>query len=183
MALLRYWVLRAGRIGSKLIAHLFTFNEENSMNRAHQFSDWEHHLRNSEWLAQELHSEKGSISAFTCKSDMMFQIVHHDGSEVSRGFGSWTKGMPDRSAYKCFVDLNFAGATVLRFEFAQLDGGRYFVPIPRLRVREGVEEGPDAVEYYYDSKSLDFLVGNVTGEFYRSDSLEEFAYYQGIKIL
>ena len=153
------------------------------MNHAHQFSDWEYHLKNCEWLAQELLSETSLTIAFTCKSDMMFQIVQHDGSEDGADFGSWTKGMPDPRATVSYIDLNFAGSTVLRFEFAQLDGGRYLLPVPRLRTRDGAEEGPDAAEYYYDSKSLDFLIGKVIGEFYMFNSLEEFARSRGIAII
>jgi len=153
------------------------------VDKAHRFSDWEYHLRNSEWLAEELAFTEDEITAVTCKSDMMFQIVHCSASYESTEFGSWSKGLPDPNCFLCLVDLNFAGATVMRLQFAHLDGMRYFVPIPKLRSTDDVEDVSGAVEYYYDSNSLDFLIGKVIGEFYISDSLEGFAHRQGIKIL
>ncbi len=153
------------------------------MDNTHRFSDWERHLRNSDWLTEELTFTENATTAVTCKSDMMFQIVHYSSSDESTEFGPWSKGLPDPACFLCLVDLNFAGATVMRFQFAHLDGMRYLVPIPKSRLRDGVEDVSNAVEYYYESNSLEFLIGKVIGQFYISSSLEEFARRQGIKIL
>ncbi len=152
------------------------------MDNTHRFSDWEHHLRNSDWLEQELGFTENPTTAVTCKSNMMFQIVHYSGSDESTEFGAWSKGLPDPASFLCLVDLNFAGTTVMRFQFAYLDGMRYLVPIPKSRLRDGVEDA-SAIEYYYDSNSLEFLIGKVIAHTHISGSLEEFARRQGIKIL
>ena len=145
------------------------------------FDKWEYHLRNSDWHVVELISEEISNTTLTCMSDMRFQIVHYAESLESTTFGDWSKGLPDPACHSCFVDLRISGATIDRFEFAYLDGFRYLVPIPNL-VTPDMNVSPETNEYYYDSNSIEFLVGEVIGRFNVFGGLEEFTHRQGIAI-
>ena len=152
------------------------------MRNANRYSNWESHLRHSEWHLDEFHTGERWVSNFTCKSDMMFQIVIRESSDERQDLGEWSKGLPDPSCYTCLVDLRFAGAGLKTFEFAVLDGGRYLVPIPDLRMVDVADRKSEAVEYIYEGDSLEFLVAKVIGHFYIDNSLEGFARRQGIRI-
>lgn len=153
------------------------------ISRDRYLNAWESHLRNSNWVKEELSSLDESKTVYICESDMNFQIIHYVESFDGATFGKWSKVLPDSTSDKCIVDLNVSGATVKRLQFAHLDELRYLVPVPKITVRsnEGGSSGP--LEYYYNRNSIEFLVGKIIGYFDPEIDLEEFARRQQIKIV
>ena len=153
------------------------------MNEMYAFDKWHGHLRNSEWLEDEITSGEASATVFTCKNNMLFQIVHFEESLERATLGPWSKGFPDPACFLSPVELRLAGETVHRLQFAYLDGFRLLVPLPKRRTPSRGAETAQPVEFYYDRNSLEYLVGEAIGQFHIFNSMEGFAQRQGIEIL
>lgn len=151
-----------------------------------EFDAWKYHLMNSEWHKADLLSEERSTTAYTCQSDMSFQINHYVESFEHVTFGDWSKGFPDPTSFSCIVDLTYYGSTVTRLQFAHLDAFRNLVPVPKSKASKGESSSSARREYYdyYDTESLEFLVGKRICYFGSGiRNLQEFARQQGIRLL
>lgn len=147
-----------------------------------EFAKWKALLANGEWLRRELSGEHGNKTVWTSVEDPSYQIENTYEVEVENFSEPWTKGFPDPHASSYNVNLNISGATMHQELFVSLDGGRYFVPIPEVRVENNSLESYER-SFIYDSGSLRFLLGKVIGRFYFSDSnLVVFAARHGIEI-
>lgn len=62
--------------------------------------------------------------------------------------------------------------------FINLDGGRYFLPLPEVR-----QEGEEKWGYYWTRDSIEYKVSKVIGEFYLFRDLEAFAEWKKMEIL
>lgn len=146
------------------------------------FATWRSFLANGEWSKEVLTTEHGHKSVWTSLDDMTYQIEDPHVVEVEHFSEPWVKRFPDPHASSRWINLNISGVTIKQELFVSLDGGRYFVPIPEI-AHVGDKWEPSDYKYYYDRKSLRFLLGKVIGRFYSFvKNLEEFSARQGIDI-
>ena len=145
------------------------------------FAKWKSLLQNGQWSKRELSGRHGSKTVWSSVEEPTYTI--EDTYEVAnKNFSEpWTTGFPDPHTESRWVDLKISGETIEQLLFVSLDGGRYFVPVPRRIVSENLEESLER-GFYYDRTSLQVLLGHVIGQFHISDSLEEFARSRSIKI-
>lgn len=97
--------------------------------------------------------------------EFIIEIDYNNPKEWSKA-ESWMNHYPSPSITEYTVQAKIYGQVMLTEEFLSLDGGRYFIPMPR-QMKEG---GPS--KYYYSSLQIDFA--RIVGKFYRSESIEEF---------
>ncbi|MEX1995517.1 MAG: hypothetical protein WD887_01950 [Candidatus Saccharimonadales bacterium] len=90
---------------------------------------------------------------------------------------TWMKyPLPDPSKTTYMLHVK-SGATVVYTElFITLDGGRYFVPLPRVKYNEKEKDN----EYYYTS--LQVQIARIVGTYYRMKSIDEFIKHNEIKV-
>jgi hypothetical protein len=90
---------------------------------------------------------------------------------------TWMKyPLPDPSKHSKKLQVKVNGQIILAEEFIALDGGRYFVPLPRVKY---AEEKKDNI-YYYDE--IQYLIGSIVGSYYRMESLDEFVKHQELTV-
>lgn len=121
----------------------------------------------------------GGNSLWRFKPHPEFTIEQQDDSE-EWDFGvteSWMKyPLPDPSKHTYMVHVK-AGSTVIYAEkFITLDGGRYFVPLPRVKYHEQKKDN----EYFY--VPLQVRIARIIGTYYRMDSIDEFIKHNEIEI-
>ena len=146
------------------------------------FAKWKSLLQNGQWSERELSGEHGNKTVWTSVEDPSYQIENIYEVEVENFSEPWAKGFPDQHASSYWINLKVAGATVSQEMFVSLDGGRYFVPIPEVRVdNKSIESYKRS--FYYHRGSLRFLLGKVIGRYYFTNSdLVDFAIRQGIEL-
>lgn len=76
--------------------------------------------------------------------------------------------LADKTTSSCMVYLSVNGQVMHSEEFISLDGGRYFVPLPK--VKHGENEN-DNIYFYTDMQRR---ISRIIGNYYRFDTLEEF---------
>lgn len=110
--------------------------------------------------------------------DALFQIVIGEGESVNY-VEPWTEGFPDSQHNRGYpVYLRLAGINVKEVRFVSLDGGRYFVPMPELKLVN------EEAHFFYRRDSLRFKLSRIIGNYYSfCDSLEEFAEWRGIDVI
>lgn len=108
-----------------------------------------------------------------------FTIEQQDDSE-KWGFDvteSWMKyPLPDPSKHTYMVHVKASGIVIYAEKFITLDGGRYFVPLPRVKYHEEKENN----EYFY--VPLQIKIARIIGTYYRMDSIDEFIKHNEIEI-
>jgi hypothetical protein len=111
-----------------------------------------------------------------------FYIEQSDDEEDRDNFTaveSWMGYFPDPSKKLYLMKVIFNGLVLITEDFISLDGGRYFVPLPR---RELVSRSDSEFKYYYDS--IQYKLGKILGDFYRfndNNSLDKFMESHGIE--
>jgi len=90
---------------------------------------------------------------------------------------SWMKyPLPDPSKATTVIHIKVGGVIVYVENFISLDGGRYFVPLPRVKYHEKEKDN----EYYY--LPLQIKIARVIGVFYRMASIDEFVEKNEIEV-
>ena len=90
---------------------------------------------------------------------------------------SWMKyPLPDPSKTTVVLHLKVGGAIVYVENFITLDGGRYFVPLPRVKYHKNEKDN----EYYYTK--LQVQIARVIGTFYRMKDIDEFVEHNEIEV-
>jgi hypothetical protein len=97
--------------------------------------------------------------------------------EVVRGYNEeWIRAYPDReNNTSYYVEMHANGIFLGRELFVSLDGGRIFVPAPR------VKRVDDIMMYYYNE--LQILLAKIISWYNWEVSIEEFAASQNIRLL
>ncbi|MEK7171046.1 MAG: hypothetical protein AAB774_01945 [Patescibacteria group bacterium] len=89
----------------------------------------------------------------------------------------WMKyPLPDPSKTSYLIHVSAGNIVVYSEEFVTLDGGRYLVPLPRVKYHENKEEN----EYFYEP--LQIKIARVIGEYYRFKSIDEFIEQNEIEV-
>ncbi len=113
-----------------------------------------------------------------CASDSGFRIVPAWNEKHQEYSEPWTKGFPDPHCSRYRVHLMIAGQSVKEVFFISLDGGRYFVPMPEVRLLAS-----GGVEYYWNKHSLEMKLFQIVGNLYSHFvTIQGFASKQGIVI-
>ena len=88
---------------------------------------------------------------------------------------SWMTHYPDPAKHVYLVKVKANGQVLLTEEFITLDGGRYFVPVPKAKPISESE-----FKYWYTPIQVD--LSRIIGEYYRGNSIEEFMEHHKLKI-
>lgn len=83
---------------------------------------------------------------------------------------------PDKNLHSYQVALKVNGNIIHTENFIFMDGGRYYVPIPRVEYAHTDNENDNI--YYYES--IQVLLADVLGKYHNDKSLEEFCKLSGI---
>lgn len=115
---------------------------------------------------------ENNLSIYRHKRYPNFQIVVDWSESVAENFHEeWIHSYPDNehnASY--FVRLESNGMLLDKEPFVSLDGGRYFVPVPRIEMSKTEE---NKREFYYDKRQVQ--LANVIGEFYlQGDDIHAF---------
>ena len=96
----------------------------------------------------------------------------------SRDWGTtetWMNHYPDSSKSTSFIKVKVNGQILLTEDFISLDGGRYFVPVPKRAVTHEIEIGSDEVpEYKYWYTTIQVELARIVSNYYRMNTIEEF---------
>jgi hypothetical protein len=96
----------------------------------------------------------------------------------------WMDIFPDQRVSEYKVYLKYSDSKIKELIFVSCDGGRYFIPLPNKRLfEERINKDNAKFEYYWVKSSVEYLVGEVIGEFYRQNNMQEVAKICKIKIL
>jgi hypothetical protein len=90
----------------------------------------------------------------------------------------WTEGkFPDPSTGKRRAELRINDSVVKSVIFIDMDGGRYFVPMPEIAM-----VGDERV-FYWVTNSTRFKVGKIIGTYYGDPTIEGVARHTGVRIV
>lgn len=90
---------------------------------------------------------------------------------------SWMKyPLPDPSKTTIVLHMKVGGTIVYVEHFITLDGGRYFVPLPRVKYNKAEKNN----EYYYTK--LQLKIAEIVGTFYRMKDIDEFVKHNEIEV-
>lgn len=130
-------------------------------------------VENARW--NEVHV--GEIQSWICEEDVAYQIVVDP--EPKNFTEEWTQMYADKNGSSRYrVNLNIFGLTVKQVYFVSLDGERYFVPMPQVKVIRGKRK------YYWDRDSIEFRLGTIINEFHaEAPSIDDVAGISGIEIV
>lgn len=121
--------------------------------------DWE------KFQGTEMH-----LSIFRFKKYPNFQIViDWDRPVVENYQEEWIRDYPDKKHNASYFVRLEANAMLLgKEQFVSLDGHRYFVPVPRVRVQKDGKRN-----FYYDTQQIQ--LANIVGEYHFGDDIYVFA--------
>lgn len=125
-------------------------------------SDWEpRHINNDEvWVS----TSNNSLQILTGKDSVEF-------SEL------WTEKFPNPKSYSYPVYLKIGNTVVKELQFISVDGGRIFVPIPKIEIN-----GNNDRIFFWDSNSIEVALCKIIGRYYIHRSIHGVASMAGIKI-
>jgi hypothetical protein len=94
------------------------------------------------------------------------QFVIKRGQTINEDYiEPWTKRFPDTSAWSYHVEY-WQGSTLLKRScFVVVDGGRYTVPLPKLRNRDPMKDGWDNVEFSIDTNSIEWKTAKLFDQY------------------
>lgn len=106
-----------------------------------------------------------------------FIIERTDRSERWERPEPWMHEYPDPNKWASMVHLKISGQLLAAERFISLDGGRYFVPVPKVIYAKGGKEEDNI--YYYSR--LQQQICRIIGSYHRTQSIEAFMKEHGIK--
>jgi len=129
-------------------------------------------LERSKWTAERI----DDLNVWICDQRATFKIVALGNF---RDFHEeWTDRVPDTEhTSMSTIELRINNSAVRTLSFVSLDGGRYFVPLPRK-----LSLDRQAI-YCWEKSSLDYKVCQIIGRYYRGNSLEDTARFLGVEIV
>ncbi len=110
-----------------------------------------------------------------------FAITQDDESREWTIEESWMTNYPDPGKSSTLVKVTVNGMVLLTEDFISLDGGRYFVPVPKRKAINELGDTPE-FEYWYTPQQVH--LARIVGYYYRINSIEEFisAHHLVVKI-
>ncbi len=108
--------------------------------------------------------------------EFVIQEDNYDNSRYWDRTEHWMPPCPDQGKTSNMVHVKVNGQIVLVEEFISLDGGRYFVPLPR----RAVHDKENGNEYWYSE--LQVNISRIVGEYYHDGTIEKFIDKQKIPV-
>ncbi|MBK6732977.1 MAG: hypothetical protein IPG61_02585 [bacterium] len=136
--------------------------------------DFEKLLEEGVWEEAQIDNK----DVWVCRADNTFQIHFGDCSEAYAE--RWTTVYPDPTGRACPVYLKIGGVTIKELTFVYMDGFRIFVPMTGVRPTTGA---PGAIEFFWNTGSLEVKVCRIVGHYYIYESLEGIAKMSNIAII
>lgn len=171
-----------GGLVSWLISHIFYVKASKSqelefkkliadIEAANTLEYFESQLKDIDWESRNINNNEIWVST----SNNSLQIMTgKDSVEFSE---PWADKFPNPKSYSYSVYLKIANTTIKELQFISADGGRIFVPIPK------VEIGSDSQRvFFWCSNSLEMAVCRIIGSFYIHKSIDGVATAAGIQI-
>lgn len=126
---------------------------------------FENLLEQGDWIRERIYEKE----VWMCAGDELYQIIVD--YETSEDFTeSWTQVFPAKySSSRYYVNLTIHGVIIKQLYFISCDGGRIFVPMPRIRVEKEVRS------FFWDRNSLEYKVGLIINDYYIYEGLERIA--------
>jgi hypothetical protein len=100
-----------------------------------------------------------------------FSITQDDETKSWTTVEKWMIHYPDPHKSSTLIKATFNGIVLLTEDFISLDGGRYFVPIPK---RKAISELGDMPIFEYWYTPLQINLARIVGYYYRVSTIEEF---------
>ena len=129
-------------------------------------------LLNHSWTQEFI----GGHEVWISEVDSMFQI--EIGGRDRDFTEEWTRRFPDNEGSSAYpVLLKVQGVEIKELTFVSCDGGRIFVPMPRVTASDG------QLSFTYDRESVEYRVGRIIGHFGIYETIEGAARRAGITVL
>lgn len=151
------------------------------------FRHFERLLIQSEWNKVYIEPFRETL---VCADDMIFQLqVTYDETDDRVFHEPWHSKFPVSVAEEYFVNLVVSGTAVYQYVFVSGDGGRFFVPRPKIDTSSISTENSDVdnQRFYWDMDSIEMKIlhhferaGDRLFSFHHS--LKEFADFCGIEL-
>ena len=165
MSAISFWIIK--KVPLLLVTHAIkkVFGVKN-------IAIFERLLESSKWT----HITTGGANQWVYEDDPSFVIeINYEGREFVE---PWTQIFPDQNTYARDVTLTINGQAIARpLTFISLDGGRYFVPMPKT------DTAYEEQYFYWKRDSLEYKLFQRIGDVrYLFGTLDEFAEYCGVHI-
>jgi len=162
----RYYV-KAGKDQAEQLTAL-----EERLKSKNTLQDFENLLESSQWHKEFIdHTE-----LWNADDDNTFQI--ECGQKFRQFKEKWTDVYPDPDSSASPVYLKINGNVIKEINFISMDGGRIFVPMPDIRLRDD-----EIVEYFWNLNSLEVKVCRVVGSYYIYNNLKGVAKRSKIEVI
>lgn len=134
--------------------------------------NFERFVENEEWKKEFIDNKE----VWICQKDNTYQIeIGQEGRDFKE---EWTQVYPDKQHTTLYpVYLKIGGVQIKQISFIFLDGGRIFVPLPKIITEN------DSRFFIWNRESLEYKIGKIIGYYYIYDSLEGVAKMSKIKII
>ncbi len=171
-----------GGLVSWLISHIFYVKASKSqelefkklivdMQASNTLEYFVSQLKDSDWESRHINNDEIWVST----TNNSLQIVtSKDYVEFSE---PWTDKFPNPKCYSYKVYLKIANTVVKELQFISVDGGRIFVPIPKIEINDSNDR-----VFFWDSNSLEIALCKIIGHFYIHRSIHGVASIAGIEI-
>jgi TIR domain len=129
------------------------------------------------WLRKDI----DNTHVWTCVDDIAYQIAEaEDNDTINHDFSEeWTQHFFDKRAFRYSINLTINGRTIEQLTFISLDGGRYLVPMPKIRQIDDTHR-----TFFWSRNSLEFKVGKLVGYFSSVyPDIEAVSAYTGVEIV
>lgn len=145
------------------------------------FDNFAKYLNNkSKWSKRQIDND----DIYFYQDDNEYKIERaQDSHKTWTATESWMTKFPDSHISEYRVYLKHAETKIYEAVFVSCDGGRYFLPLPRKRLLDQSSKSKPTFEYYWIKNSIEYQLGEIIGEYYRQDSIEEVAKFCEIRIL
>jgi hypothetical protein len=111
----------------------------------------------------------GTQADWQYKNHPEFKIEIDDESKEWDITESWMTNYPDPSKSTKTVRLKVNGHVLIVEEFIQMDGCRYFVPLPKRKLNNDSEN-----EYKYWYTLIQVKIGKIVGNYYNDETIDKF---------
>lgn len=132
---------------------------------------FESRLKDSNWESRYINNDEVWVNV----PNNSLQIV--TGKEPVDFSEPWTDKFPNPKSYSYSVYLRIANTIIKELQFISVDGGRIFVPIPKIEMNGDAER-----VFFWDSNSLEMTVCRIIGSFYIHKTIDRVATMAGIQI-
>lgn len=164
-----FWIALIYLIGALIYALIKIFNKKEVNNYLENFNNL---IEDSSWRREMIDNRE----VYFCDKNNSYQI--EIGSKIEDFTEEWTQVYSDkRGSWRSSVYLKFQGIIIKEISFISCDGGRIFVPLPEVTIKNGVRS------FQYKENSLEYRLVEIIGEFYIYNTIERVCEMSKIEII